>query len=121
MTLPDHGEQVLLDEWCRSEHVALPSSDLPSSDGSLLALNEEELKELSDHILSGHVTKSNLCKSCSEAEGPRRIHRSIRDVDKAPHVLHIDIAGPLTLSDNGYSYFLVGALTTPWSFLYSLM
>ena len=113
MTLPDRDEQVLLDEWCRSDHVALPSSNLPSSDGSLLALNEEELKELSDHNLSGHVTKSNLCKSCLEAEGPRRIHRSIRDVDKATHVLHIDIAGPLTLSDDGYSYFLVGALRLP--------
>ena len=59
------------------------------------------------------MTKSNLCKSCLEAEGPRRIHRSIRDVDKATHVLHIDIAGPLTLSDDGYSYFLVGALRLP--------
>ena len=113
LTLPDHDEQVLLDEWCRSDHVALPSSDLPSSDGSLLALSEEELKELSDHILSGHVTKSNLCNSCLEAEGSRRIHRSIRDVDKATHVLHIDIAGPLTLSDDGYTHFLVGALRLP--------
>ena len=86
LTLPDPDEQAALDEWCRSDHVALPSTDLPSSDGSMLALNEEELKELSDHILSGHVTKSNLCKSCLEAEGPRRIHRSIRDVDKATHV-----------------------------------
>ena len=51
--------QVFLDEWCRSEHVALPFIDLLASDGSLLALNEEELKELSDHIISCHVTKSN--------------------------------------------------------------
>ena len=71
MTLPDPAEQVLLDEWCRSEHVALPFTDLPASDGSLLARNGEELRELSDHILSGHVTKSNLCRSCLEAEGPR--------------------------------------------------
>ena len=113
LTLPDHDEQALLDEWCRSEHVALPFIDLPASDGSLLVLNEEELKELSDHIISGHVTKSNLCKSCSEAEGPSRIHRSIRDVDKATHVLRIDIAGPLTLSEDGFTYFLVGALRLP--------
>ena len=113
LTLPDPDEQTALDEWCRSDHVALPSTDLPASDGSMLALNEEELKELSDHVLSGHVTKSNLCKSCLEAEGPRRIHRSIRDVDKATHVLHIDIAGPLTLSDDGYTYFLVGSLRLP--------
>ena len=113
LTLPDHDEQVLLDEWCRSEHLALPFTDLPESDGSLLALSEEELSELSDHIISGHVTKSNLRKSCLEAEGPRRIHRSIRDVDKATHVLHIDIAGPLTLSEDGFTYFLVGALRLP--------
>ena len=69
LTLPDHDEQVLLDEWCRSEHVALPFTDLPAPDGSLLALNEEELRALSDHIISGHVTKSNLCKSFLEAEG----------------------------------------------------
>ena len=43
-TLPGPEEQALLDEWCRSEHVALPSTDLPASDGSMLALNEEELK-----------------------------------------------------------------------------
>ena len=110
LTLPDHAEQVLLDEWCRSEHVAFPFTDLPASDGSLLALNEEELKELSDHIISGHVTEGNLCKSCLEAEGPRR---SIRDVDKATHVLHIDIAGPLTLSEDGFAYFLVCALRLP--------
>ena len=34
LTLPDHDEQVLLDEWCRSEHVALPFTDLSASDGS---------------------------------------------------------------------------------------
>ena len=81
----------------------------------MLALNEEELKELSEHVLSGHVTKSNLCKTCLEAEGPRRIHRSIRDVDKATHVLHIDIAGPLTLSDDSFTYFLVGGFEITWS------
>ena len=50
---------------------------------------------------------------CLEAEGPRRIHRTIRDIDKATHVLHIDIAGPLTRSDDSFSYFLVGALRLP--------
>ena len=71
LTLPDPDEQAMLDEWCRSEHVALPSTDLPASDGSMLALNEEELKELSDHVLSGHVTKSNSCKSCLEGRAKR--------------------------------------------------
>ena len=37
----------------------------------------------------------------------------MRDIDKATHVLHIDIAGPLTLSDDGFTYFLVGALRLP--------
>ena len=46
-----------------------------------------------------------------EAEGPRRIHRSSRDVDRATHVLHIDIAGPFfATSDDGFAYFLVGVL-----------
>ena len=34
-------------------------------------------------------------------------------MNKATHVLHIDIAGPLTLSDDGFTYFLVGALRLP--------
>ena len=48
-----------------------------------------------------------------QSEGPRKIHRSIRDIDKATHTLHIDIAGPFAPSDDGYSYFLVGALRLP--------
>ena len=68
---------------------------------------------MKDHVESGHTTKSNLCKGCFEAEGPRKVHRTVRDVDKASHVLHIGIAGPLLSSDDGYSYFLVGALRLP--------
>ena len=34
-------------------------------------------------------------------------------MDKATHVLHIDIAGPLTLSEDGFTCFLVGALRLP--------
>ena len=37
----------------------------------------------------------------------------MRDVDKATHTLHIDIAGPITRSDDGFNYFLVGALRLP--------
>ena len=76
-------------------------------------LNDTELTELKAHIESGHTTKSNLCKGCLEAEGPRKVHRTVRDADKASHVLHIDIAGPFLSSDDGYSYFLVGALRLP--------
>ena len=41
------------------------------------------------------------------------MRRRVRDVDKATHVLHIDIAGPLNESYDGYVYFLVGALRLP--------
>ena len=76
-------------------------------------LNDNELIELKAHTESGNTTKSNLCKGCLEAEGPRSVHRTVRDVDTASHVLHIDITGPFLSSDDGYSYFLVGALRQP--------
>ena len=44
---------------------------------------------------------------------PLRGARRVRDVDKATHVLHIDIAGPLEVSLDGYFYYLVGALRLP--------
>ena len=59
------------------------------------------------------MNKTNLCRGCLEAEGPRKIHRTIRDIDKATHTLHIDVAGPLAVSDDGFAYFLVGALRMP--------
>ena len=34
-------------------------------------------------------------------------------LNKATHSLHIDTAGPLTPSDDGFTYFLVGALLSP--------
>ena len=90
LTLPNHSEQLLIDQWCRSEHVALPFTDLPPSNVSMMSINEEAWCELSERILSGHRPRSNLRRGCLEAEGPRRIHRSIREVDKATHFLHID-------------------------------
>ena len=113
LTAPDPDEQLQIDSWCQSDLVALPSAALPAFDGSMMPLTENEIVELTDHANSGHVTKSNLCRGCLQSEGPRRIHRSIRDTDKATHVLHIDIAGPLPLSDDGFTYFLVGALRLP--------
>ena len=44
------------------------------------------------------------------AQNPRRLRRRVRDVDKATHGLHTDIAGPVTRSDDGFVYSLVGAL-----------
>ena len=92
------GMDADLQEWCLLPEVALPFAHLDASDGSISPLDK---------------TKSHSCKGCLTAEGPRRIHRRIRDVDKATHVLHIDIAGPLTKPDDGYVYFLVGALRLP--------
>ena len=113
LTLPNDDDLIDLDSWCKSELVALPSASLPTSDGSMMPLDQDELKELTDHVNSAHLTKSNSCRGCLQSEGPRKIHKSVRDIDKATHVLHIDIAGPLTLPDDGFTYFLVGALRLP--------
>ena len=113
LDIPNDDDQRDLDDWCSTDNVSLPTAPLPASDGSVQALIDNEQQELSEHLRSGHVTKSNLCPGCLESEGPRRVHRTIRDIDKATHTLHIDIAGPLTLSDDGFTYFLVGALRLP--------
>ena len=106
------GRDAELQEWCLLPEVALPFVHLDASDGIISPLDHDEMVELKQHIQSGHLTKSHLCKGCLTAEGPRRIHRRVRDVDKATHTLHIDIAGPLTKSNDG-SDFLVGALRLP--------
>ena len=74
---------------------------------------DTELQELQQHLHSGHSKKTNLCHGCLESEGPRKIHRTVREVGRATHALHIDIAGPFTVSDDGFTYFLVGALRMP--------
>ena len=74
---------------------------------------DTELQELQQHLHSGHLKKTNLCRGCLESEGPRKLHRTVREVDRATHTLHIDIAGPFTVSDDGFTYFLVGALRMP--------
>ena len=73
-------EDVIL--RCASDLVSLPHKDLPCSDGSTDHLIPNEMKDLEDHIRSGRVTKSNNCRGCLEAEGPRKMHRGVRDVDK---------------------------------------
>ena len=110
---PSPEEEAILQEWCNQEHVSLPMSFPASSDGEIKPLSSTEQDELKAHVLSGHLTKCHLCRGCLIAEGPRRVHRTVRDVDKATHTLHIDIAGPITRSDDGYNYFLVGALRLP--------
>ena len=113
LTIPSPQEEAILQEWCALQEVSLPYVSLDSSDGQVTPLSSEEMEELKAHILSGHLTKSHLCRGCLISEGPRRIHRSVRDVDKATHVLHIDIAGPISRSEDGFNYFLVGALRLP--------
>ena len=110
---PSAEDEATLQEWCSDDLVHLPFVPLPSSDGTLVPLTEAEAEELRNHIASGHVTKSNLCRGCLTAEGLRRTHRSIRDIDRATHVLHIDLAGPMVTSEDNYHHFMVGALRLP--------
>ena len=105
-------EEAILQKWCSQEHVSLPTDTLNVSDGSIKPLSGR--KEPRDQITSGHVKKSNLCKGCLLSEGGSpKFHRRVRDVDRATHVLHIDIAGPYIESHEGHHYFLVGALRLP--------
>ena len=90
IAMPFAEEQLELEKWCKDELMSLPWSELPASDGSIPPLSQPELQDLAEHVGSGHVQKSNLCKGCLEVDGPRRIHGTIRDTDKATHALHID-------------------------------
>ena len=54
LTLPNDDDLADLDNWCKSELVALQSASLPTSDGSMMPLNQDELNELTDHVNSGH-------------------------------------------------------------------
>ena len=89
----------------------LPIDPVDISDGTICPLAPDQLQEIREHIASGQMKKSNLCKGCLLSEGPRRIQRRSRDVDRATHCLHIDIAGPLPQSVA--FYFLVGTLRLP--------
>ena len=66
---PQPDEERTLQEWWSSELVSLPSTALPASDGTVLLLNQREREELSDHLRSGHSSKSNLCRRCLQADG----------------------------------------------------
>ena len=82
LTVPEAEEQLELDNWCQPELAASPSDALPASDGSMMPLSEDEVIELTDHVNSGRLTKSNLCRGCLQSERPRRIHRSVRDLTR---------------------------------------
>ena len=102
-----------IEEWCKEDLVSLPFASLPASDGMIDPFTDTELQEAQQHLHSGHLKKTNLCRGCLEPEGPRKLHRIVREVDLATHTLHIDIAGPFTVFDDGFTYFLAGALRTP--------
>ena len=80
--LPHPDDERTLQEWCFSELASLPSTALPASDGTVLPLNQRDQEELSGHLRSSHSSKSNLCRGCLQAEGPRQVHRTIRDIDR---------------------------------------
>ena len=75
----------LIEDWCKSDLVSLPSSSLPASNGMITPLEDKQLKGFSHHLLSALATKSNFCRGCLEAEGPSRIRRLMRDVERARH------------------------------------
>ena len=103
--LPQPDDERTLQEWCSSELVSLPSTASPSY-GTVW-------EELSDHLRSGHSSKSNLCRGRLQAdEGPRKF-MTVRDIDRATRTLHINIAGPFTTSNDGFTYFPIGALRLP--------
>ena len=103
--------------FCKNGAVKImchfPTGTLNVSDGSIKPLSPQEDKELREHINSGHVKKSNLRKGCLLSEGPRKLHKRVRDVDKATHVLHIDIAGPYIESHEGHHYFFSRGFEAP--------
>ena len=69
------------------EHL---KSDIQGSDGTPIPLTPSQVELLREHVRSGHLKKSHLCKPCVEAEGPVR--------------RHIDICGPMPLSWEGHRY-----------------
>ena len=80
----------------------------PSSHSHLT--RKRSFENISTLVMSRKVT---CVKGAFFSEGPRKLHKRIRDVDKATHVLHIDIARPYIESREGHHYFLVGALRLP--------
>ena len=68
MTTPD-DELERIEEWCKEDLVSLPFASLPASDGMIDPFTDSELQELQQHLPSGHLKKTNLCRGCLESEG----------------------------------------------------
>ena len=62
LTTPTQEEEKEIQEWCVSEHVALPLNPLETSDGTVKPLTEKEEKELRDHVNAGHLTSAIYVK-----------------------------------------------------------
>ena len=84
------------------EHL---ESNIQGNDGTPTSLTPSQVELLREHVRSGHLKKSHLCKPCMEAEGPVRRH--ISHSKKRAGVGHIDICGPMPLSWEGHRYVLV--------------
>ena len=69
-------------------------------------LYDSELTDLEAHVESGHTTMNNLCRGCLEAEGRRKIHRTVKDVDKAITLTSLGLFFPPMTTT--LTYFLVG-------------
>ena len=74
----DDNELREIENWCRDDSVSLPFIELPASNGAFLPLTKPEQEQLAEHLRTGHLKKTNLCRGCLEAEGPGKI-------DKATH------------------------------------
>ena len=68
LTLPDGEEYSELDDWCRSDLLALRSAALLTSGGAMMPLKEDEMKEPPPHLTSAlrSSTKSPIssCYQC---------------------------------------------------------
>ena len=72
LDIPNDDDHRDLDDWCSTDNVSLPTAPLPASDGSIQVLTDNEQQELSEHLRSGHVTKSNLCPGCLVVRGSKK-------------------------------------------------
>ena len=101
MTSPSPDAEALLQERCAQKQVSLPMMFSARSDAMTRPFSAEEQDELTVHIFSGHLTKNHLWRDCLVVEGPRQMHRLANDGDTA--MLQIDMAGPITWSDDGFN------------------
>ena len=105
-TLPgDDLTDLTYDEVAASGSGEHLDSNIQGSDGTPIPLTPSQVELLREHVRSGHLKKSHLCKPCVEAEGPVRRH--VSHSKKRTGVGHIGICGPMPLSWEDHRYVLV--------------